>query len=610
MNIKNFFEEFFQDGSFYAHQFFGAHPDMRDVNQHMLHGYVFRLYAPNATNVSIIGDFNGWKTNLHKAEKIHPLGIFECFVLEAMPGQRYKYAFTNAHGVSVQKADPYAQISEKRPGTASIIPHPTTFVWSDDTYLGKRTKHFDEPMSIYEVHLGSWKHDQSGNPLSYAEMEKQLLPYVKQHGFTHLELMPMTQYPFDGSWGYQATGFVSLDSRYGTIDEFKAFINACHREGIGVILDFVVVHFANDAFGLIEFDGTKMYEYWDPQKTYSQWGSPQFDLGKFVGRSLLFSGIHHFLDTFHLDGIRIDAVSNMVYWNGNDQHGENQGGISFLKVLNQFIKKHFPSVMTIAEDSTAFPGVTRPVEEGGLGFDYKWDMGWMNDTLKYYGLDDVNKYYDHHKLSFSMHYFYSERFLLPLSHDEVVHGKGTIINKMFGDYETQFSLLKNFYLYQFAHPGKKLNFMGNELASFDEWDEKKSLPWFFLDYPKHVEFKDYFRSLNELYRQEIALYQGDYDSQHFKWLMVDNAFDSVYIFQRKVRDSLLVFVFNMKKTPYNEYVVRGVEPGMYEEILNSKTRQQPDQDKGNKGILTSDDDRLRFCLEPYAALIFKKRNHS
>ena len=604
MDIEKFFNDFFQDGSFEAHHYFGVHPIINEGKK----SFVFRLFAPNAKEVSIVGDFNQWIDNVHQAKMIHPYGIFEATIPEASIGDRYKYSFVNAHGVRVQKADPYARFSEQPPKTASIIPSFESFEWQDQQYLSSRSRGFDRPISIYEVHLGSWKKPKVNPYYSYEQMEKELIPYVVERGFTHIELMPMTQYPFDGSWGYQATGFTSLDSRYGSINSFKHFINECHRHGIGVILDYVLVHFANDNFGLIEFDGTKLYEYFDPQKTYSQWGSPQFDLGKFVARSLLFSGIHLFLDEFHIDGIRIDAVSNMVYWDGNFQKGENHGGISFLRQLNQFIHHHFPSVMMIAEDSTAFPGVTRSVEEGGLGFDYKWDMGWMNDTLKYYGLDDVYKYYDHHKLSFSMHYFYSERFLLPLSHDEVVHGKGTILNKMFGDYETKFALLRNLYVYQFTHPGKKLNFMGNELGSFDEWDEKKSLPWFFLDYPKHRAISHLFHDLHTLYQTHLSLYEGDYNHATFSWVMVDNSFDSVYVFQRKVNNSTLVMVFNMKGNHYNEYIITGLEEGNYEEILNSTHQKYEGPHQTNDDTLVVVDKKLKICLGSYAAIVLKKTN--
>ena len=426
-----------------------------------LRGFVFRLYAPNASHVFVIGNFNQWKAKDNPMQKVHEWGIYEAFIPNAKLGDRYKYQFKNSYGVQVQKADPFAFQSELRPLTASVIATYQGFVWRDDAYLANRNRNFDRPMAIYEVHLGSWKKPEKDEFFSYEDMADQLIPYVLEHGFTHIELMPLTQHPFDGSWGYQTTGFHSVDSRYGSIKGLMTFVDRCHQVGLGVILDFVVVHFANDGFGLHEFDGSKLYEYFDPRRTFSQWGSPQFDLSKPAVRSMLFSSINYFISLFHLDGIRLDAVSNIVYWNGNFQQGNNLGGIAFVRDLNAYIHTHHPTVMTIAEDSTAFPGVTRPVELGGLGFDYKWDMGWMNDTLKYYGKDFVFKFYDHHKLTFSMHYFYSDNFMLPLSHDEVVHGKGAILNKMWGNYDEKFALLRNLYTYQWMHPGKKLIFMGN-----------------------------------------------------------------------------------------------------------------------------------------------------
>jgi 1,4-alpha-glucan branching enzyme len=424
-------------------------------------------------------------------------------------------------------------------------------------------------MSIYEVHLGSWKGLTDGRHLSYEEIADYLIPYVKEHGFTHVELMPITQYPFDGSWGYQATGFYSVDSRYGNPMQLMSFVDRLHQAGIGVILDYVVVHFASDPFALVDFDGTKLFEYNDPKHTFSQWGSPQFDLAKDPIRSFLMSGMNYFIEQFHFDGIRIDAVSNVIYWDGDKSKGENLGAIEFIKRVNGKLHERHPSIMMIAEDSTAHGGVTKPLELGGLGFDYKWDMGWMNDTLKYYGKDPVYKKFDHHKLTFSMHYFFSENFLLPLSHDEVVHGKGTIINKMWGDYDTKFALLRNLYTYQAVHPGKKLNFMGNELGSFDEWDEKKSLPWQLKTFPKHDSISRLFKDLHVLYAQEEALHIGEYNPAHFQWLMVNNADQSVFAFQRSVGQSILIFVFNMTGNYYNEYDIGVLQEGTYQEVFNS-----------------------------------------
>jgi len=351
--------------------------------------------------------------------------------------------------------------------------------------------------------------------------------------------------------------------------QLMSFVDRMHQAGIGVILDYVVVHFASDPFALINFDGTNVYEYGDGRNTFSQWGSPQFDLGKDPVRSFLMSGMNYFLEYFHFDGVRVDAVSNIVFWDGDKSRGENTGAVEFIKRLNGKIHYAHPEVMLIAEDSSDYQGVTKPLEYGGLGFDYKWDLGWMNDTLKYYSRDPIYKKYDHNLLTFSMAYFYSENFLLPLSHDEVVHGKGTIINKMWGDYDQKFALLRNLYAYQFGHPGKKLNFMGNELASFDEWNELRSLPWVLKTFPKHDSVSRMMRDLNLIYEHEDALKIEEYNPAHFNWLMVDNADQSVYAFERRVGDSHLIFVYNMTGNYYNDYDIGVTREGTYEEIFNS-----------------------------------------
>jgi 1,4-alpha-glucan branching enzyme len=614
MKAKNLIQEFFNFGTFQGETYFGVHPLKKTIQGNIINGFVFRLYAPNADLVSVVGDFNRWTAHVHKLEKIHPWGVFEGFIKEAKLGDRYKYHFKNAFGVFVQKADPYALASEKRPLTASIITNPRGYHWRDAAYLKTRTRNFNTPMSIYEVHMGSWKKPDHEEFYNYREMAKMLIPYVKEHGFTHLEIMPLTQHPFDGSWGYQTTGFFALDSRYGTLKDFQYFVDQCHRANLGVILDFVIVHFANDGFGLHEFDGTKLYEYFDPRRTFSQWGSPQFDLGKPVVRSLLFSSILYFINQFHLDGIRIDAVSNIVYWDGDASQGENRSGIAFIRDLNDWIHRYHPNVMCIAEDSTAFSGVTKPVEQSGLGFDYKWDMGWMNDTLKFYALDPVYKFHDHHKLTFSMHYFYSERFMLPFSHDEVVHGKGTLLNKMFGTYEHKFALLRNLYTYQWLHPGKKLSFMGNEFASFDEWNEKKSLPWLFLAYPKHDAIRQLIKDLNHLYQNHPALYVEEDQPSHFSWLMVDNPQDSVYAFQRQSGDSLILVVFNMKGNVYHNYDIGVFSPGAYEEVLNSDTDIYGGQHVVNRTPLITKNQlgpegrphTLTIQIGSFAAIVLKK----
>lgn len=614
MLAKEIINHFFNFGSFQSYEYFGVHPMTKTKDGKKLTGFVFRLYAPNATEVFVVGDFNLWKAQDHPMEKVHEWGIYEAFVTSAKLGDRYKYQFKNTYGFVVQKADPYAFEAEVRPLTASVVTTYQGFQWHDEAYLANRNRNFDRPMAIYEVHLGSWKKPEKKEFFSYEDMAEQLIPYVLEHGFTHIELMPLTQHPFDGSWGYQTTGFHAVDSRYGSLKGLMTFIDRCHQVGLGVILDFVVVHFASDGFGLHEFDGSKLYEYFDPRRTFSQWGSPQFDLSKPVVRSMLFSSINYFISMFHLDGIRIDAVSNIVYWDGNTQQGENSGGIAFIRDLNSFIHTYHPTVMSIAEDSTSFGGVTRPVELGGLGFDYKWDMGWMNDTLKYYGVDFVYKFYDHHKLTFSMHYFYSDNFMLPLSHDEVVHGKGTIVNKMWGNYDEKFALLRNLYTYQWMHPGKKLIFMGNEIASFDEWSEKKSLPWFFTQYPKHDSVRTLFKDLNRIYKQEPSLHVEEHNPARFRWLMVDNRQDNIYVFERKVNHSTIIIVLNMKGNYYNDYDIGVFEPGTYQEILNSDNEIYSGWHRINKNPLLTKlqsgpegkPHTLTLTIGSFAAIVLKK----
>lgn len=614
MLAKEIINHFFNFGSFQSYEYFGVHPMTKTKDGKKLTGFVFRLYAPNATEVFVVGDFNLWKAQDHPMEKVHEWGIYEAFVTSAKLGDRYKYQFKNTYGFVVQKADPYAFEAEVRPLTASVVTTYQGFQWHDEAYLANRNRNFDRPMAIYEVHLGSWKKPEKKEFFSYEDMAEQLIPYVLEHGFTHIELMPLTQHPFDGSWGYQTTGFHAVDSRYGSLKGLMTFIDRCHQVGLGVILDFVVVHFASDDFGLHEFDGSKLYEYFDPRRTFSQWGSPQFDLSKPVVRSMLFSSINYFISMFHLDGIRIDAVSNIVYWDGNTQQGENSGGIAFIRDLNSFIHTYHPTVMSIAEDSTSFGGVTRPVELGGLGFDYKWDMGWMNDTLKYYGVDFVYKFYDHHKLTFSMHYFYSDNFMLPLSHDEVVHGKGTIVNKMWGNYDEKFALLRNLYTYQWMHPGKKLIFMGNEIASFDEWSEKKSLPWFFTQYPKHDSVRTLLKDLNRIYKQEPSLHVEEHNPARFRWLMVDNRQDNIYVFERKVNQSTIIIVLNMKGNYYNDYDIGVFEPGTYQEILNSDNEIYSGWHRINKNPLLTKlqsgpegkPHTLTLTIGSFAAIVLKK----
>lgn len=593
-----------------AYRYFGAHFETRDG----ISGVVFRLYAPRAEDVSIIGDWNNWDVRTHKMNKIDEGGVFELFIPHLSNYQSYKYHFKNAKGKYVDKADPYAFFSELRPNSCSRLFDYEGFAWHDQKHMKKRTRNFDQPMSIYEIHLGSWKGQVDGRYLSYEEIADYLIPYVKEHGFTHVEIMPITQYPFDGSWGYQATGFYSVDSRYGNPMQLMSFVDRMHQAGIGVILDFVLVHFAVDKYSLIQFDGTRMYEYSSRGNTFSQWGSAMFDLGKDPVRSFLMSAINYFVTYYHFDGVRLDAVSNIIYWHGDTSRGVNDGAIEFIKRLNGKLHEAHPNLMIIAEDSSAYQGVTKPLEYGGLGFDYKWDLGWMNDTLKYYSLDPIYRKYHHSYITFSMAYFYSENFLLPLSHDEVVHGKGTLINKMWGNYNEKFMQLRNLYTYQWAHPGKLLNFMGNELASFDEWNEEKSLPWHLKTYPMHDSMTRMVRDLNLIYQHEKAMYMEEYNGVHFEWLMVDNAEQSVFAFSRKYGRDVLIFVFNMTPNYYEYYDIGVNDKGTYEEIFNSDKDVYSGNNQYNGLPLTTVEYgpenrpyKLTIKLASFAALILKKK---
>ena len=548
-----------------AHNYFGAH----FVNQNGVDGVVFRLYAPCARDVSVIGEWNGWDVGANKMNKIDDCGIWEVFVPGVQNYQSYKFHFLNAKDKYVDKIDPYAFFSEMRPGTCSKVFDNRNFAWHDDPWMKSRTRNFDSAMSIYEMHLGSWYGKaEDGHTLSYEEIADKLIPYIKGMGYTHVEFMPLIQHPFDGSWGYQGTGFFSIDSRYGNPFQLMSLIDRLHQAGIGAIVDFAPVHFAKDKWALAEYDGTKMFEY-DNKWRISPWGSYQFDLGKDPVRSFLMSAINYFVDYFHFDGVRVDAVSNIIYYNGDSSIGLNEGAVEFIKRLNAKMHIAHDSVMMIAEDSTAFAGTTKPTEYGGLGFDYKWDLGWMNDTLKYYSLDPIYKKYDHNKLTFSMAYFYADNFMLPLSHDEVVHGKGTIINKLWGDYDQKFALLRNLYAYQYGHPGKKLNFMGNELGTFDEWNEQRGLQWNLKQFPKHDSLSRLIHDLNEIYKYHKAMHFEEHNPERFRWLMVDNKDQSVFAFRRKVDDDVLVFVYNMTTNYYDYINIPVIEEGTYEEIFNT-----------------------------------------
>ena len=558
------FSNYLMGQSIDAYKYFGAH----FVKQGEQNGVVFRLYAPMADDVSVIGDFNNWDIYAHKMNKVDASGVWEVFVPGANQYQSYKYHFKNAYGEYVDKIDPYAFFCEIAPNTCSRLFDIENFVWHDQKHLENRDRNFDRPMSIYEMHLGSWLRSHGSRFSSYEEIADELIPYIKGMGYTHIEVMPVVAHPFTGSWGYQATGFYSVDPRYGNPHQLMSLIDRLHQAGIGIIVDFAPVHFATDSWALANYDGGYLFEY-NNEHRVSPWGSYQFDLGKDPVRSFLMSAVNYFVEYFHADGIRIDAVSNLIFWNGNKNDGANEGAIEFIKRLNGKMHLYHDKVMMIAEDSSDFPGVTKETGYNGLGFDYKWDLGWMNDTLKYYALDPVYKKYDHNKLTFSMAYFYSDNFLLPFSHDEVVHGKGTLLNKMWGDYYQKFALLRNLITYQFGHPGKKLNFMGNEFASFDEWNENKSLPWELKQFPAHDSISRLYHDLNLIYQAHPAMYKEEHNPERFKWLVVDNSNDSVFAFTRRIDDDVLIFVYNMTTNYYNNFGIPVEFEGVYEEIFNT-----------------------------------------
>ena len=500
---------FYAGEIFDAYKYMGAHIENDQV--------VFRTYAPHASRVELIGEFNNWSgTEMYRLEDNK---FFECRVSNLRPGMLYKYRIYSNDGQCVDHCDPYGFGMELRPNTASIIRDLNEYKFNDEEWINSRSDCKEKPLNIYEVHLGSWRKKEDNSWYNYSELADMLIPYVKEYGYNYIEVMPLSEHPCDESWGYQNTGFFSPTSRYGTATDLKCFIDKCHKNNIGVIMDFVPVHFAVDGFALANYDGTPLYEYPHEDVAISQWGSKNFMHSKGEVRSFLQSAANYWIEEYHFDGLRVDALSNIIYWQGNSDRGENKEAVEFIKGMNKGLKDMHPSIILAAEDSTAYPKVTASVEEGGLGFDYKWDMGWMNDTLEYFKIHPYDRRREYHKLTFSMMYFYSEKFLMPLSHDEVVHGKATIIQKMYGNsYEEKFKQARALYMYMYAHPGKKLNFMGNEIAQFREWDEKREQDWNILEYPMHNKFNRFMRDLNLVYINHPALFKDDYKHEGFNWI--------------------------------------------------------------------------------------------
>lgn len=560
--MNEILEAFFNGNCYNAYEYFGAHP--------YKNGYIFRLFAPHALEVELIGDFNNWDGSHYKMKKIDNRGIFELYVLEIKNDyQVYKYNILTPNNIWILKADPYAFFSELRPQTASKTFDISKDFFTDKAYLDSRNKCEHQPLNIYEIHLGSFRQKKDGSYYSYEEIAPILVNYLKKHHFTHVELMPIMEHPFDGSWGYQCSQYFSITSRYGNPLQFKYLVNYLHNHNLGVIIDFVPVHFVKDDSALAKFDGDYLYESSDESLRLSQWDTYLFDYSKPIVMSYMLSCCYFYLKEFHVDGLRFDAISNMIYLHGNKENGENKANINWLKMTNHILSLHFKNVLLIAEDSSDYPNVTKPTFENGLGFDYKWDLGWMNDTLKYLKEDPYFRGDHLNLLNFSMYYFYNEHFLLPLSHDEVVHMKGSIINKIFGSYEEKFQQLKVLYTYMFTHPGKKLNFMGNELALFDEWNENKELYFKILKYPIHKKFNVFFKKISSLYSKEKVLYENEYDYNNFKWISCDNT-NNVFIFERFYKQSEMIIVLNFSSISYEHYCFKvSLNKGYYQEILNT-----------------------------------------
>ncbi len=541
---------FFIGEEFFAYEYFGAHIDGEYTD--------FRIFAPSVKAVAVTGDFNNWTESFMNT--CGGGGIYTVR-LKAEAGQLYKYRIYQSDGRIVDHCDPYAFGSELRPGRASRITD-RSYTWHDDKFMKSRSKGYNSPVNIYEAHLGSWlKNPESETGFySYSEIAPRLAEYLKETGYTHLEVLPLGEHPFDGSWGYQMTGYFCPTSRYGTAAELKEFIDVMHQNGIYVITDFVPVHFASDSFGLAELDGSGVYEYPNDGAGRSEWGTKNFNFFRGEVRSFLQSAANYWLSEFHFDGIRMDAISNCIYWQGDSSRGVNQGAVEFVRNMNKRLHELHGEVILIAEDSSNFLKVTAPVEYGGLGFDYKWDMGWMNDTLDFFRLDPVHRGANYNKLSFSMMYFYNELYLLPFSHDEVVHGKATIIQKMWGEYEDKFPQCRVLYAYMYTHPGKKLNFMGNEIGQFREWDEEKEPDYFLLSYPLHDSFKKYIRNLNLLYKNEAALHNGEYNPDCFRWLVVDDPMGVVYAYERQAENERIITVLNLSGLNHADYEI-GIDGG-------------------------------------------------
>ena len=600
----------------------GAHQHQADG----VEGILFAVWAPNAERVSVIGDFNGWDGRVNPMRSRGGSGVWELFLPQAKPDAFYRFEIRSQSGEVLIKNDPYANLFQKRPANAGIVTGPSSHVWEDQAWMGAREdapwQH--APLSIYEVHLGSWRRDAKGHFLNYREIAHQLAEHIRETGFTHVELLPITEHPFDGSWGYQTTGYFAPTSRFGTPDDFRYFVDYLHRQGIGVILDWVPAHFPKDAHALARFDGTALYEHADPRKgEHRDWGTLIFNFGRNEVKNFLLASAIFWLDEFHLDGLRVDAVASMLYldysrepgdWVPNEYGGrENLEAVEFLRHLNSITHDQYPGTLVIAEESTAWPQVSRPTWLGGLGFSMKWNMGWMHDTLSYMEKDPVFRHYHHDLLTFGLLYSFTENFVLPFSHDEVVHGKGSLLDKMSGDPWQRFASLRLLYSYMYCYPGKKLLFMGNEFAQGREWNEEGELDWYLLERPQHQGVSSLIGELNRLHRELAPLHDLDFDEGGFEWIDCHDASQSVLSFLRWARDgSFVVVVLNFTPIPRERYRIGVPKGGAYRELLNSDSSFYGGSNMGNAGKVTTEATEwmgqaysVELTLPPLGALILQ-----